>query len=270
MAFYMTLFFNEVVAFDVSTFMIHRAAGIVESKEEQEFLKGVNAKLREKLEARIDQAKLKEIKDVTLDDIFDGESRIDVFLTAEQAKEIGLVSKIERIDTKEMNAMTEKFVAFYDSDSEPRGSGSAPQGSEENSDQTKASDNNNQKNGKQMTKEELKAQHPEIYKAVYDEGVQNERDRVEALSEYVDVDPESVKSMISEGKEPTRKFYAEMNKKIQAGNYKKNAKEESPENLEPGADGDDDEGKTEQEKQYNALYDETKKSVFGEPQKQED
>lgn len=250
MALYATLFFNEVVAFDVSTFMLHRAYGYVDTDDEKEFLKNVNVKLREKLEARIDQDKFKKITGKTLDDVFDSQEIIDVYLTADQAKKIGLVSKVERLETKEMNALAEKFVAFHDPEthgrvSKPRGSGEG-----QTKEQQTNSNNNNQKTNKKMTKEEFKVQYPDLYKEIHGEGVTAERDRVEALITFVEVDAETVKTKISSGEAPNMKFFAEMSKKATAANLKADATDDAEGEIEPV---DKDEGKTKEQQDYEAA-----------------
>ena len=79
------------------------------------------------------------------------------------------------------------------------------------------------KNNLKMTKEEFKLENPEAYNAI----VKDERDRVEAFLEFVDVDSETVKSQITDGKPMTNKFMAEMTTKMVAKNLKDNVKAEA-------------------------------------------
>lgn len=73
------------------------------------------------------------------------------------------------------------------------------------------------KEGQSMTLEELKAQHPALYAQIVAEakaaGAAEEKDRIEALMVYVDVDPDTVKAAIAEGREFSKKEIAEMNRK---------------------------------------------------------
>ncbi len=102
MAFFMLLFADNVTAYDSSTFLIHRAASWFEGIDE-EFKKDIenrNKIIRKKLEARIDETKFTEVTGKTFDDIFDMENRLDVRMTAQQAKKIGLVDKVIKLDVK--------------------------------------------------------------------------------------------------------------------------------------------------------------------------
>jgi len=110
MAFYMCLFADNVEALDISTFMIHRADGWVDTPEEKALLDGMNSELRAKMESRIDSAIFESITGTSIDALFNAKERKDVYLTAEQAKSIGLVNKITRLETKEQKAMS-KMVA---------------------------------------------------------------------------------------------------------------------------------------------------------------
>lgn len=78
-----------------------------------------------------------------------------------------------------------------------------------------------------MTKEELKAQHSAIYNEILHEGIMAERDRVEAIMTYVDVDAAAVIEMVASGANPNQKFFAEMNRKALAADLLANAKSEA-------------------------------------------
>lgn len=75
---------------------------------------------------------------------------------------------------------------------------------------------NNQNNSK-MTKEEFKAQSPTAYEAIVQEGVLQERDRVEAWAVYNEVNPEKVKAGIESGQLLSGKAMAEFNLEISKG-----------------------------------------------------
>jgi len=68
----------------------------------------------------------------------------------------------------------------------------------------------------QMTKDELKQKHADVYNEIYNGGVSAERDRIEALMTYADVDLASVRTMVTSGENPTQKFFAEMSRKAMA------------------------------------------------------
>lgn len=241
MAFYSLLFMDRVEALDVSSFMIHRADGYTETDEDKQFLVDVNKQLRSKLEAKIDPEKFKEVTGKTFDQIFDLNQRIDVILSAKDAKKIGLVDKIIKVDSEKLAAFSEKFVSFYDSDDEfSRGSDviiddDNARGSAEK-DQNINKNKVEQKQIKKMTREEFKSQNPEAYAEIVAQAQKDERDRIEAFLEFVEIDAESVKKHISEGNAMTNKFMAEMTKKMASNAMKKEIKEDAPENQNLNAE----------------------------------
>lgn len=246
MSFFMLLFMDEVEAIDAAYFMVHRADGYVEDEEDQKFLDNVNATIRAKMEKRINEEAFKKLKGYSFDDIFDPNKRINAFLTAKEAKKIGLVDKIIKVDTRELEALDTKIAAFIDLDSEPRGSGKDEE-LEESKKQTRGSvesqskkpiQNTNSKS-KKMTKEELKAQHPELYAQVYGEGreagitagVEQEFDRISSFLAYSEIDPEAVKKGIEEKKPISAKFMAEMNVKFMKAKGLEDAESDSPDAI---------------------------------------
>jgi len=101
MAFYMLLFADNVKAYDTSNFLIHRAGSMWEEMMNEDELKDLDSRnkvIRKKLEAKIDAAKFEEVTKKKFDDIFSMEGRIDVRLTAQQAKKIGLVDEIAKLN----------------------------------------------------------------------------------------------------------------------------------------------------------------------------
>jgi ATP-dependent protease ClpP protease subunit len=209
MAAYIALFADKVECLDVSTFLIHRADGYVQSEDDKMFLAQKNKELRAALEKRVDCKKLSEIMKCSLDDLFSLDARKDVYLTAKQAKEIGLVSKINRLEPKEIAALNERFVAF--SNFEPQGSEVKSQGSEE-----KSTTDSNNLNNKKMTKEQIKADHPEIYASIQKEGMDSERMRIKAHLNFIDVDKDATIKAINEGEEMNSEVMARMTVKIAA------------------------------------------------------
>lgn len=117
MAFYLLLFADNVEALDVSKFMIHRAVGNVESEDDRKLLDSVNATLKAKMLEKINAEAFESVSGVSIDAMFDAEERKDVWITAKQAKEIGLISKINRLTPTEQQAMG-KMVASYEFEEE--------------------------------------------------------------------------------------------------------------------------------------------------------
>ncbi len=166
---------NNVEALDVSEFMVHRAAypewlekSDLFTDSLKENLERINKSLRKSFESKVDVKRFEELKGVKIKEIFSMENRIDVFLTAQEAKKIGLINKINKL-TAEMSASIDKkkfeLAAFY----EP-----------------KAEDKNDQKS-KKMTKEKLLAEHPDLCASMIADGVKAEKEKVEAKAEAVKI-----------------------------------------------------------------------------------
>lgn len=226
MAFYMLLFMDYVEAIDVSTFMVHRADGYIEKPEDQEWLNSINKMIRQKLEMKIDAEVFSQVTGKTFDEIFATDKRIDVVLTAKQALKIGLVNKITRLEPGQIKAMSEKFVAFAEFDS------FGERGSKPDDQQERGSSSGAEKiitpKKVNMNKAELKSQHPELYAEVFNSGVMDERDRVNAFLKFVEIDPKAVAENIASGAEPSRTFYADMQVKQIAPAKLAEAKNEAP------------------------------------------
>ncbi len=203
---------DEVEALDVSEILIHRAA--YPSWYEKEYmtdalwenLNRINASLRTAVESRIDVDKFEKLKGVTLDQVFSNDSRIDVFLSAKEAKSIGLVTKITKITPQkrtEINALLDRFsehsaAALYIPEITP----------------VQASINNQKTEKKTMTLEQLKADHPAVYAQIFksgeNAGIAAERERVGAWLVFHDIDASAVKAGIEGDKQPSPKDMAEL------------------------------------------------------------
>lgn len=183
------VFVDDTEALDVSRIHLHRADGYVNSPEDQAFLNGINKDLRAKLTAKIDAAKLKELKGITIDDLFNPDKVTDVWLTAKEAKAIGLIKKIVKISPTEIAAINRMSIAA---------SVDPPQTQDPKI--TKPTN-------KVMTLEELKAQHPALYAqavaAGKTEGSAEERARIAAWEAWRSIDAEAVDKGIKEGKSIT-------------------------------------------------------------------
>jgi ATP-dependent Clp protease, protease subunit len=215
MAFYALLFMDNVEAIDVINLTVHRADGYVETDEEKAYLAKINKDLRAKMEKRINQDLFKEVTGYSFDEIFDPEKRINVTIDAKAAKKIGLVDKIIRLEPKQIAALNEKMIGFVDYIAE-----------NVIDTEKKPIDNNikiNEKIKKTMTKAEIKTQFP----LVYNEIIADERNRVQAILEFMDIDPVACKTQIDNGNEPNSKFFAEMTRKSMAANLVEKTKTET-------------------------------------------
>ncbi len=211
MAVFFALFADEAEALEVTQFMIHRADGYVDTPEDQAFLDKINKDLRKQMESRLNMDVFEQVTGKTMDQIFDPKQRIDVWIDAKQAKKIGLIGKIKKLSPQQIKAYNEKFVAFADFDFEQRSSEDTQRSGPED-----ITINNN--NNKKMTKSELKAQHPELFAEIYDEGlaagVKQEATRVRSWLAYIGIDKENVIMSIKEAKEFTPDLMAEMSVKM--------------------------------------------------------
>lgn len=222
MAAIMLLYFDNVECMDVSRFMLHRGDMYVESEEDLKFLADINNDIRLQMKKKLDSKKFKDITGYTIDQMFTMEERKDFWLTAKQAKEIGLVQKVNKLSPAaqtEIAAMTEKFYNVAAS-GDPK-----PNPMSENT----------------MTVDKLKAEHPEVSDKLLIAGVNAERERVKAWLAYLDADPERVVKAIKEGTELTQSVQAELHVKlVQAGTKKKieegNPKTPGSNDTDPEAD----------------------------------
>lgn len=235
---YMLLFADKVECLDISRFILHRADGYVGSEEDQKFLDDVNKDLRAKITSKIDAAKLKELKGVTINDIFNPETRLDVYLNAKEAKAIGLVDKINKVNPSEIKAFNEKFFAIA-AEHEPI---KTPE-----------------PKPKTMTLEKLKAEHPEIYAKAVATGVAQEKDRVEACMAFIEIDAVGVKAAIEAGKPLSQKQMADFALKAMSKNTLKKVEADSADTVE--TDEVDGKEKTEKEKKIAAFEKEAKKDL---------
>lgn len=184
---------------DTSTIMLHRAIGDTSTTEGKTLVDNVNASLREKLNNKIDAKKLKELKGISIKNLFEDETRIDLFLTAKEAKAIGLIDKINTLSIKEAKAVTERMYAIaaaYTPELEVK--------------------SELIKNPITMTIEKLKAENPAVYAEVIALGVAQERDRVESYLVFNELDPTAVTAGIKGGKPLTQTQMAEFSLKALA------------------------------------------------------
>ena len=182
---------DDTEALDVSRIHLHRADGYVNSPEDQKFLDGINKDLRAKLTSKIDADKFKEITGKSIEDLFDSKDRIDVWLTAKQAKQVGLIKKIVKLDPTEIAAINRMNIAASLEQDPPK----------------ESNPTNPKPSNKVMTLEELKAQHPGLYAqavaAGKTEGSAEERTRIAAWEAWRNIDAEAVDKGIKEGKQIT-------------------------------------------------------------------
>jgi ATP-dependent Clp protease protease subunit len=114
MAFFMLLFADYVNAYDSANFLIHRAASFWEPFMDEEELFDIETRnnlLRAKLEQRIDEQKFIAVTGKSFNDIFNMSQRLDVRLTANQAKEIGLVNEVITLNVAQRQEIEGRYFA---------------------------------------------------------------------------------------------------------------------------------------------------------------
>ena len=200
---YFVCYADKVIAYDVSEFLIHRAAYSAWFESNPEYftedlranLERINKSLRQALEAKIDVAKFEKMKGVKMKDIFSLDARIDVYLTAKEAKQIGLVSEVRSISAEQVAAQQTMFETYNQGSDAVRSAAEAAAKAGANPGtnpvQTKIVN--------KMTLAEFKTQHPAIYAEAVAVGVAEERDRVGAWLVHNETDPKAVAEGINSG-----------------------------------------------------------------------
>lgn len=203
MAAFFCCYSDNVECLDVSQFLIHRAAMSqwyeqeYMSDSERDNLVNINVSLEKAFRNKIDVAKFEQIKGVKVKDIFSMENRIDVFLTATEAKQIGLISKITTITPKkktEINASMNLIAASYGFDVM-----SMNKPAIDSAEEKKESITSNSKTQIKMTIEQLKADHPELFVQVTASAIKEEKDRVGAWMKFIGADADAVVKGIESG-----------------------------------------------------------------------
>lgn len=222
------LYSDTVEAYDVSQFMLHRAAFPKWYEESELFteevakrLNTINGILKKRMKLKLDETAFEEVAGMTIDEMFEGEQK-DVFFTAKEAKKIGLISKIRTLDAvakMEINAICEdlKITAMYKDKDVSEG----PKGQANSQSINKIN---------KMTIDELKKDHPEVVKALKDEFKKDVEATISAWAEWKDVNPTSVIDGIASMEAPTAKDYSKFQKEMAKSNIDlSKLEEESPE-----------------------------------------
>lgn len=185
----MLLFASSVEAIEQSHFMLHRADSFSKSEDTLKELKKINTDFRKAFEARLDVEAFEKIAGITLDDFFNSDEQIDVNLNAKEAKKIGLISKIIKMEASQFEALNMKFAAMAKADS-----GDSVNDEEKNTNPQKI---------KKMDLNMLKAEHPAVYAeavAIGEKaGISAEQDRVGSFMEFVEIDAKGVAEGIESG-----------------------------------------------------------------------
>lgn len=207
MAFYFLCYSDNSEALDVSRFLIHRAAyskwyeDEYMTEAEKLSLTQINADLEKAFRNKVDVEKFEQITGFKVKDIFSMDSRIDVEINAKQAKQIGLISKINTITPQkkaEINAQMQRVAASYGFTVN------------ENTTAETAQNSINSKINNKMTIEQLRAEHPELVAQIVASAIRDEKDRVGAWMKFMSVDAEAVTAGINSGEQVSQTVMADM------------------------------------------------------------
>lgn len=186
---------DQVECLDVSEFMFHRAAypSWIESDANyftdamKQSLAVTNSNLRSLMECKCSSQQFEAVTGTSYDTMFSLDSRVDVNLTAQQMKQLGLVGKV----TKLTQSIQREIIAL-----------SAQCGIAAFSDKVT-------KINFKMNVQEIREQHPEAYQAIIALGKKAESERVNAIMGWNNVDATKVAEMIASGEEITPKAIQE-------------------------------------------------------------
>ncbi len=193
------LYADTSQALDTSRFMMHRASGTISSPEEQALLDSINKDLRDKLEAKVDAKLFKTITGISIKDMFEGEEQVDVWINAKQAKQLGLIDTIVKLNPNQIKALNTTMFAV------------AASLNTETEKKVKPKKSKKMK----MSAAILKAKFPKTYAKLQKALVAEERERVGALLPFVEVDAKAVKKAIASGKPITETMRSELMLKAQ-------------------------------------------------------
>ena len=184
--------------------------GYVSTEEDKAYLNSINANFRKKMEEKIPSALFKQVTGKSYNDMFNPDMRIDCIITAKQAKQLGLVSKINKLsvtEAKKIKALADKYnftaelptqitsVLELESNVEPI-----------------------IEPIKMKTIAEFKAAHPELFAQVQQEAIDAERDRVGSFLAFLEIDAVTAKAGIESGKPMTQTQMAQFNVKAMQAN----------------------------------------------------
>jgi len=192
---------------DVSTFTFHRAALPAWYEADANYftedvkaqLRDINANLRLAIESKCTPQKWKSVTGVSLDDMFSLNARIDVKVTAQQAKKLGIVKNVVSITPQKLNEI-KAYSLDLAAELTP----------------TEITAEIITKTNK-MTTADVKA-NAEVYAEIKAEILAAEKDRVGAFAAFKDIDPKAVLEEIVAGNNFTQTFAATMAVKAMSNN----------------------------------------------------
>lgn len=213
---------EKVVCLDVTKGVLHRASYSRYVEEDPKFkdsvfedvLKRMNKDLEAAVRARVDVEALEALpqmkeKGITLKDIFKLDAYHEVILGANDLKKIGLVGKVVKITPKRAEEINALHASFSKCQTLADFKMAA---------QAKPIEDPTHNNDEIMDLAELKTKYPAIYAQAKAEGhaeglaagAAAEKDRVESIMVYNEIDSEMVKAAIESGKPLSQKQISEL------------------------------------------------------------
>jgi len=240
-AFNLLMYAKIVTCLSVSTFLLHRADMYATTDEEKAFVSSINADLRAQMMLKVPESKLLAVTGYTYDQVFATDTRLNVFLDANQMKALGIVEEIEVLSPSAMLEIEKLSASMMNLAASGEGV-KLPE------------PNNSLKTFSTMTKDKLKAENPELFNQILAEGAAMEKDRVEAILVFNEIDPAGCKAAIESGKPLTQKQMADFAMKIHSS---KDLGTMGKENPPPLPNGEEPAGKTPEalkEKELSAFF----------------
>ena len=234
---YILLYLTDVEALNTSRFRFHRADGFVDNEADRLRLDGINKDLRAAMEEKLNIPRFEKIAGVTLDEFFNGEERVEVELTAKQAKFIGLIKNVINLADVDVEALkSEKFVALYNTDT--------------NAKPTPKKNNPTKTKNDKMTLDEFKAEHPELFATIVALGITQEKDRTGSWLAYSKIDSKAVIAGIEGGEKLSQTDMAKFNVAAMSPEALKKIEEESADSTKTE---EVEEEKSDSEKEVDAF-----------------
>lgn len=232
MAMFFLCYADNVEAISTAEFLIHRAAypNWIENDPDyfDEAMRGnlerVNASLMTALKNKIDVSEFENLDCMKtpgykLKDIFSMDKRVEVFITAKEAKKIKLIDKVVDITPAKRSELSTLKAA------EAKKYGIVKKAA------TLETEKTTQKTDI-MTLAELKEKHPAIFAEAVLAGELKERDRVGAFMAFIDVDAEAVKTGVKTGKVMSQTEMSELSLKAVNKAALKNIADDNAEEVE--------------------------------------
>ena len=210
MAFFMAVYASKVEILSTTKALIHRADMYEANDEDKKLLSDINGTFKTAMLSKVDPIAFTKVTGKTIDQVFDPNNRVEIWLNAENLVEIGLVKKEDVYELTPALAaeISDKMKVSLGSYHEPN------------------SNSNHLKIDKMAEpKDEINV--AEIQANAVKEGVQKESARVEAWMVWAEIDLKKVQAGISSGKEisakETQEFILAMSNKTNLEALKTNS-----------------------------------------------